>query len=202
MGSATDRMIDAAERIVAERGLGAMTVRAVQESAGQANKSAVQYHFGDRDGLIRAVLDSRMALANERRTSMLLALDDDCSLRDLVEAYVLPLAESVQSRRPSYWARFLLQAVADPSIGRTAMDSVESEAFRAVTRRLVTRLDDVPAALRPHRLVSALGYVCAALAAFEVLGAPEGLETDVWNTDLVDTCVGLLTAPSTLALKE
>ncbi len=48
---------------------------------------------------------------------MLLALDDDCSLRDLVEVYVLPLAESVESRRPSRWARFLMQAVADPGIG-------------------------------------------------------------------------------------
>ena len=81
MGAATELMIDAAERIVAERGFSAMTVRAVQESAGQANKSAVQYHFGDRDGLIRAVLQRRMAVPNQQRTSMLLSLDEDCTLR-------------------------------------------------------------------------------------------------------------------------
>lgn len=195
----THRMIDAAERIVAEQGLGAMTVRAVQEAAGQANKSAVQYHFGDRDGLLRAVVESRMAAANARRTSMLLALDEDCSVRDLVEAYVLPLAESVESRRPSYWARFLLQAVADPAVSAMALESVESEAFRAVQRRLLARLDGVPESLRHHRLVAALGYVCSALAAYEVLGPPEGVDTDVLNTDLVDTCVGLLTAPSSPA---
>ncbi len=197
MPSATDRMIDAAERIVAEQGLGAMTVRAVQEAAGQANKSAVQYHFGDRDGLIRAVIDARMAPANERRTAMLLALDDDATLRDLVEAYVLPLAESVESREPSCWARFLLQAVNDPKIGVVAMDSVESEAFRAVQRRLLARLDHVPEPLRRNRLGAALGFVCAALAAYEVGGPPEGVGTDALNTDLVDACVGLLTAPST-----
>jgi AcrR family transcriptional regulator len=190
-------MIDAAERIVAEQGLGALTVRAVQEAAGQANKSAVQYHFGDRDGLIRAVIDRRMAPANDRRTAMLLALDDDPSLRDLVEAYVMPLAESVQSRQPSCWARFLLQAVNDPKIGLVATDSVESDAFRAVQRRLLARLDHVPEPLRRNRLGAALGFVCAALAAFEVGGPPEGVDTDALNTDLVDACVGLLTAPST-----
>lgn len=190
-------MIDAAERIAAEQGLGAMTVRAVQEAAGQANKSAVQYHFGDRDGLIRAVVDARMAPANERRTSMLLALDDDAELRDLVEAYVLPLAESVQSRQPSYWARFLLQAVNDPKIGLAVMDSVQSEAFRAVQRRLLARLDHVVEPLRANRLGAALGFVCAALAAFEVAGPPDGVDTATLNTDLVDACVGLLAAPST-----
>jgi AcrR family transcriptional regulator len=197
-GSAAERMIDAAERIVAEQGLSAMTVSAVQHAAGQANKSAVRYHFGDRDGLLRAVVDARMAPANQRRTSMLLALDDDCSLRELVEAYVLPLAESVESRRPSYWARFLLQAMADPAVNSIAMASAQSDAFRAVQRRLLSRLDHVPEPLRAHRLGAALGFVCAALAAFEVAGAPGGVRTQDLNTELVDTCLGLLTAPSTI----
>ena len=48
---------------------------AVQEAAGQGNKSAVQYHFGDRDGLIQAVMDARMAPANKRRMGMLERLD-------------------------------------------------------------------------------------------------------------------------------
>lgn len=196
MADATSRMIDAAERIVAEHGLAAMTVRAVQDAAGQANKSAVQYHFGDRDGLVEAVVATRMAPANERRTSMLLALDEDPSLRQLVEAFVLPLAESVEGREPSYWARFLLQAGNDPKVGRAVMASVESEAFRAVYRRLLARLDHVPEPLRALRLDAALGYVCAALAAFEVTGPPAGVGTDALNTDLVDACVGLLTAPS------
>ncbi|MCB0964655.1 MAG: TetR/AcrR family transcriptional regulator [Acidimicrobiales bacterium] len=197
MTDATARLIDAAERIVAEQGLGAMTARAVQEAAGQANKSAVQYHFGDRDGLIRAVVEARMARANDRRTSMLLALDDDPTLRELVEVYVLPLAESVESHEPSHWARFLLQAVNDPKIGVVAMDSVQSEAFRAVQRRLLARMDHVPEPLRPLRLGAALGFVCAALAAYEVAGPPDGVSADELNADLVDACVGLLTVPST-----
>ncbi len=199
MADATTQMIDAAERIVAESGFAAMTVSAVQQAAGQGNKSAVQYHFGDRDGLIRAVMDARMAPANDRRMAMLERLEPGCSLRDLVEVYVLPSAESVQSREPSYWARFLLQAVSDPKVGHSAMESVQSEAFRTVQQLLLERLDHVPAELRANRVGGAFGYVCTALAAYEVSGGPEGVDDDTLNAELVDACVGLLAGPSSLA---
>ena len=105
MADATTQMIDAAERIVAESGFAAMTVSAVQQAAGQGNKSAVQYHFGDRDGLIRAVLDARMAPANERRMSMLERLDPDCSLRDLVEVRDYSVRELQGEEKERWWAR-------------------------------------------------------------------------------------------------
>ena len=110
MADATTQMVDAAERIVAESGFAAMTASAVQEAAGQGNKSAVQYHFGDRDGLIQAVMDARMAPANKRRMGML---------------------ERLESK-----------------VGHSAMESVQSEAFRAVHQLLLERLDHLPAELR------------------------------------------------------
>ena len=70
-------MIDAAERLVAEKGLAALTVQAVQDAAGQRNKSAVQYHFGGRDGLVRALLAARMDEPNQERTAMLLDLGSE-----------------------------------------------------------------------------------------------------------------------------
>jgi hypothetical protein len=84
--------------------------------------------------LIAAVLELRMAVANERRTSMLLALDEDCSLRDLVEAYVLPLANGflpgprTADRVPADWTdvphtRISLAPVA-PTIG-AVVDGVD-----------------------------------------------------------------------------
>ncbi|MCU1639860.1 MAG: taurine dioxygenase [Nocardia sp.] len=45
-------MIDAAERLIAERGLAAVTLQDVQNAAGQSNRSAAKYHFGSRDGLL------------------------------------------------------------------------------------------------------------------------------------------------------
>lgn len=51
------RVLDAARRIIAERGLSALTLDAVAEESGEY-RSAIRYHFGDKAGLISAVMDS------------------------------------------------------------------------------------------------------------------------------------------------
>jgi len=50
-------VLDAAKRIVSERGLPALTLDAVAEESG-TYRSAIRYHFGDKAGLVSAVMDS------------------------------------------------------------------------------------------------------------------------------------------------
>lgn len=188
-------MIDAAERLVAQRGLAALTVQAVQEAAGQRNKSAVQYHFGGRQGLVDALLAARMAPASARRTSMLLALGGAPSTRELVEVLVVPLIESVLSRRPSYWARFLIQAIGDPKTGLAALASVDNQALQAAQSRLEAQLVGLPPAVRSLRVRSIFGYACVVLAAYEVGALPAELTGDALVTEIVDACCGLVDAP-------
>src|SRR5690606_16402397 len=102
----------------------AMSLRVVQQESGQRNKSAAQYHFGSRDGLIEAVLATRMGAVNERRRELLDAIDRDdrelgadgdtgdraSRLRRLVEALVRPVAEQTIMVPESCWARFVVQA--------------------------------------------------------------------------------------------
>lgn len=196
MNDAAVQMIDAAERLVAERGLAALTVQAVQEAAGQRNKSAVQYHFGGRQGLVNALVAARMAPTNERRTSMLLALGPDPSTRELVETLVVPLIESVRGRRPSYWARFLVQAIGDPTTGLSALAAVDDQALQAAQSRLEARLDHLPAVVRTIRVQSIFGYACVALAAFEVGALPAEFTGDALTIEIVDACCGLVDAPT------
>lgn len=198
MPDAAEQMIDAAERLVAERGLAALTVQAVQEAAGQRNKSAVQYHFGGRQGLVNALVAARMAPTNERRTSMLLALGPDPSTRELVEVLVLPLIESVRGRRPSYWARFLVQAIGDPATGLAALAAVDDQALQVSQSRLEARLGHLSPAVRTLRVQSIFGYSCVALAAFEVGALPAGLTDDALSIEIVDACCGLVDAPTSV----
>ncbi len=198
MHEAALKMIDAAERLVAERGLAALTVQAVQQAAGQRNKSAVQYHFGDRDGLLRTLIEERMRPTNERRTTMLLALGETATTRDLVEVMIRPLAEVVTSTTPSYWARFLLQALNDPATGLAVLETVGHEALQIAIDRLAARLDHVPEHLRVLRVQSLFGYAAVCLAAYEVGGIAPDLSADDLASELVDACFGIVSAPSSV----
>jgi len=40
-----DKLMDAAERLYAEHGFAAVSIRQISDAAGQRNKSIVQYHF-------------------------------------------------------------------------------------------------------------------------------------------------------------
>lgn len=192
-------MIDAAERLVAEQGLAALTVQAVQREARQRNKSAVHYHFGGRDGLITAVLTDRMARTESRRTSMLLALPDGASTRQLVEVLVLPMVESVLEREQSYWARFLIQTLSDPATGLAALQAVDTRALDATQARLRQRLPDLPRPVRALRVQSTLGYATLVLAAHEASALPH-LNKDELATEIVDASYGLLGAAASRAV--
>ena len=93
------QIIDAAEALFAEHGVDNVTLLDIARAAGQKNRNAPQYHFGDKAGLINAVLDKHSDLISKRRKAMMETLQakDAPSLRALVEAYVLPVAMHVDS---------------------------------------------------------------------------------------------------------
>jgi len=80
-------LVSAAEKLFAEGGVGATTIAAVTRAAGQRNKSAVAFHYGGKDGLVRAVLEKHQRRIDMRRTEL---LDSGAGF---VEALVVPLAE-------------------------------------------------------------------------------------------------------------
>ena len=64
------QLIRAAERLFAERGVEAVSLREINRGADQRNATALQYHFEDRDGLVRAILGKHeLAIETNRHTS-------------------------------------------------------------------------------------------------------------------------------------
>jgi AcrR family transcriptional regulator len=201
---AREQMVDVAERLAAERGLAAMSLREVQSLAGQRNKSAAQYHFGSRAGLIEAVVATRMGPINDERARRLADLDDqerEPDVRELVEVLVEPLAEAT-TRTGSCWARFLAQGLNDPELSSAVRRRFEGRAYRDVRRRLVAALDQLPEELRASRVDHAVGLLVTSLAAAEVHAAAGGarwLPVAVRIADLVDICTAVLVAPASTA---
>jgi AcrR family transcriptional regulator len=201
---ARTQMVDAAERLAVEQGLGAMSLRSVQAASGQRNKSAAQYHFGSREGLIEALVATRMGPINERRLQLLDQLDDDASLRDLVEVLAVPLAEHALQPGGSTWARFLVQGYADPELSHVVRSRVEGRPYQEVRRRMAEALTHLPPELRDRRTDQATGLLVSGLAAAEA-GHGTSLPADALVSDLIDLCTALLEAPaspSTLALLQ
>ncbi|HEX7132626.1 MAG TPA: hypothetical protein VF228_08625, partial [Iamia sp.] len=163
----------------------------------QRNKSAAQYHFGSKEGLVEAVVAARMGAVGARRRELLDALGAAPTRRDLVEALVLPLADRVLAG-PSYWARFQVQAAHDPTFAKTVRLAFEGSTYREVREGLVAGLDHLPEPLRPRRVDHAVGLVVTSLATLEADHGAD-LPTAVQVADLVDMAVGVLDAPASAA---
>jgi AcrR family transcriptional regulator len=90
-------IIRSAERLFAARGIDGVSLREINRAAGQRNASALQYHFGDRNGLLRAVIDKHRADTEPRRHALLdqyeaAGLED---LHALAGALVQPMASKL-----------------------------------------------------------------------------------------------------------
>src|SRR5574337_324917 len=68
-----EAIMDAAERLFAERGIDAVSLRTINVEAGYS-VAALHYHFATRDGLIRALLDRAQPPMLERRAQMVAGL--------------------------------------------------------------------------------------------------------------------------------
>ena len=91
------QILRAAELLFAEHGIDGVSLREINRAAGQGNASAVQYHFGDRDGLLMAVLARHQRDTDPHRHRLLdeWEASDSEHLRSLSAALVLPLAEKL-----------------------------------------------------------------------------------------------------------
>lgn len=110
MADTPSLILAAAERLYAERGLDGVSLREITEAAGQRNNAAIHYHFGGRDGLVRALFEHRYRQLEATRAEMLAELDaagrgDDAAA--LVRVLVVPFAEAGTDGPDGHWVRFV-----------------------------------------------------------------------------------------------
>jgi AcrR family transcriptional regulator len=94
------RLLDVTERLCAERGFEAVSVRDITGAA-EANVAAVNYHFGSRENLIRLVVTHQMGPVAKERLARLETIEKKWAgkaapLEEILEAMVRPLAGNVR----------------------------------------------------------------------------------------------------------
>lgn len=90
-----EKLLDAAARLLADQGVDNVSIAEIVRAAGQRNTSAVQYHFGNRTEVLRAVLARHVPALAVRRLELLerARMAPAGDVRSVVEAIVRPVTE-------------------------------------------------------------------------------------------------------------
>ena len=102
------KILDVAEVLFAEHGFNATSLRTITSKAG-VNLASVNYHFGDKKTLVRAVLDRYLEafMPAVQRTLGELNQRQDYTMTDVFESLREPL-EMLNTVRPHGMSRFML----------------------------------------------------------------------------------------------
>jgi AcrR family transcriptional regulator len=188
-------LMEVAERLFATRGIEAVTLREIQQAAGQSNTSVIRYHFGSRDGLIRSLIAHRQHGLGADRQDMLARMRDEgkeADPRAVVWLLVRPLANSIAAGE--MFVPFLARLSEDPRARVDYWpDHLEDEWTQERLEELVdAALQDLPERIRRGRTFQLYIGLISVLAAAARSG--HGMsEAQLHN--YVDTWVGMLTAP-------
>lgn len=188
-----DALIRAAEDLFAERGSDAVSLREITAVAGATNASAIQYHFGGRRGLIRALIAKHEAVIERRRHELLDAYEQlsEPDMRTLAAALVEPLAAELSVEGGAGYLQLFadLLTAPNPTFDPVTVDdrSRSLGRWRALAVPLLT-----PEAVRLHRRFDALRFTVSELARRARTGRKDHR---LFTSQLTDLVTALLLAP-------
>jgi AcrR family transcriptional regulator len=128
------RLLEAAGEIFAEFGYRAATVRQICDRAG-ANVAAVNYHFGDKEGLYIAVLRS-VPIAHAEKYPSGLGLSAGATPEQKLRAYIQSLLGRVfDEGRPGWHTKIMAREMIEPT---RALDMLVEEVARPIHQELAS----------------------------------------------------------------
>jgi len=197
-----ERLLRSAEHVFARSGIDA-PIREIHLHAGQRNASAVQYHFGSKQELVREII-ARHAITPEERSVIqadLKSRRDDP--RGLVDAMVRRMVGYLHDESDRDFVRIAFQLLIRSPIRRDVTEGVERPdlvSFDAELDMLHSALPELSERVLTERAVAGVTFVTLQVAerARVIDDEPGGpiLDEEEFVTNLVDMTAGLLTAPA------
>jgi AcrR family transcriptional regulator len=145
------RLLKAAERLFAERGFKKVTVRDICRAA-RANVAAVNYHFGDKTGLYREVLQIAID-AVRTTTEAARRAGEGCPPEEQLRRYFSVFLQSALAAGHENLHQLIQREIDDPSV---ALDAFVDEAVRP----RVEYIASIVAAMTGHRPSDPLTLRC------------------------------------------
>ena len=172
--STKEILLDSAERLFAFHGIDGTSLRAITHAAG-TNLASVNYHFGSKQGLVKAVFSRRLEPLNRRRLELLdRALeerDGAVRLRRILHAFVAPVLEMRFDR-----------ALGNPEfvqlMGRTFAESPDQprrellDALEQVLSRFLAALSEIKPEAGRETLAWRFHFTLGAMAYTIAVGRP------------------------------
>jgi AcrR family transcriptional regulator len=199
--STKQRILLVAERLIADHGVDGVSMRQIALEVGSGNNSAVLYHFGSKDKLVRAIFEHRLPRLRKRRAALLAELCPT-DLRGWLECQVRAVLEQSELDDSNY-VSFVL-AIAEH--GGDAFKNLPKRFSRTQVEyeeQLLALMPAIDEPLRSHRLAQMMGLTLQTAANRERARArrrpllPLALEV----ADLVDCATAFLEAPVSPSLR-
>ncbi len=161
--STKDRILDAAERLFAERGFSDTSLRRITAAAG-ANIASVNYYFQSKEALIHAVFSRRLVPINRARLELLGEVEGrggPPSVEDVLRAFVEPVLRAPEVEDLTSFGRLVGRMYSDPS---DAFARIFREEFADVRLRFTTAFQRAMPELPPEEMYWRLHFVIAVVA--------------------------------------
>ncbi len=165
--STKELLIVTAERLFGRFGIDGVSLREIATAAGQSNNNVVQYHFGDKAGLVAAILEARVQALEPLRAALLADLPaaGESLPRELLRVLWQPILSIRDDDGMHTFGRFLLQQLLQSRLAphpiHRFLGSTEAPdaaapppAYVTATRRLRAHYRALPEAVLNDRLRS------------------------------------------------
>lgn len=186
------KLLDAARGLFARRGLEAVSLREITRAAGQANVNALQYHFGDRETLLLAIVGPHHRIVDAERHALLDQVQPhaEYDLRELGAALVRPPAAMLEDDEGREYLRIAGELVRQPD--RFDNESIGFGSSLGRWRRLVGRR--MPDSVKPlHRRFAAIQLAFSELARRAEITRRS--DNRLFVSNLIDLVSGVLATP-------
>lgn len=206
-GLGRSALLDAAALLMDERGIDNVSLNEISRASGHRNRSAVSYHFGSRDAVVRELIGRTMNVIDAERNALLDHLETtgaSLTERTVLEVLVGPFTRQLRTGEGRRYVRLCGQLInhprfiADPREIIAANSSVQRSA-----RYLGSVVDHLPPEVAAERASQIAGFIVRACADQARLLDTDPLPRPVlgieaFTANLVDVLLGILQAPTTV----